>query len=325
MFNNVSKDFQLTIVLLYGFFSAAVITPFAIYRFMTGAYAVAALDATLVLLIAGIVFYGWKFGKTERTGRVLVVIGGFGALLSSEMLGVVGLFWMYVAIVANFFLTTNLRFATVFTVLIMILLAVTGKSFENSAQLWSFLATGSLIALLSYIIAQQYSLQRRRLEHLATIDPLTGALNRRSMEQELQMAVEEYARSHAPMAVILMDIDHFKLINDRCGHEKGDQVLQAFASLVMQNTRHIDRFFRYGGEEFLLLLKSSQADEAIAIAEKIRAVVASNDADVLQGVTVSLGLATACAGEAVEQWTSRADAALYTAKNQGRNRVEYAN
>lgn len=292
---------------------------------MTGAYAVAALDATLVLLIAGIVFYGWKFGKTERTGRVLVVIGGFGALLSSEMLGVVGLFWMYVAIVANFFLTTNLRFATVFTVLIMILLAVTGKSFENSAQLWSFLATGSLIALLSYIIAQQYSLQRRRLEHLATIDPLTGALNRRSMEQELQMAVEEYARSHAPMAVILMDIDHFKLINDRCGHEKGDQVLQAFASLVMQNTRHIDRFFRYGGEEFLLLLKSSQADEAIAIAEKIRAVVASNDADVLQGVTVSLGLATACAGEAVEQWTSRADAALYTAKNQGRNRVEYAN
>lgn len=325
MFNNVSKDFQLTIVLLYGFFSAAVITPFAIYRFMTGAYAVAALDATLVLLIAGIVFYGWKFGKTERTGRVLVVIGGFGALLSSEMLGVVGLFWMYVAIVANFFLTTNLRFATVFTVLIMILLAVTGKSFENSAQLWSFLATGSLIALLSYIIAQQYSLQRRRLEHLATIDPLTGALNRRSMEQELQMAVEEYARSHAPMAVILMDIDHFKLINDRCGHEKGDQVLQAFASLVMQNTRHIDRFFRYGGEEFLLLLKSSQADEAIAIAEKIRAVVASNDADVLQGVTVSLGLATACAGETVEQWTSRADAALYTAKNQGRNRVEYAN
>lgn len=325
MFNNVSKDFQLTIVLLYGFFSAAVITPFAIYRFMTGAYAVAALDATLVLLIAGIVFYGWKFGKTERTGRVLVVIGGFGALLSSEMLGVVGLFWMYVAIVANFFLTTNLRFATVFTVLIMILLAVTGKSFENSAQLWSFLATGSLIALLSYIIAQQYSLQRRRLEHLATIDPLTGALNRRSMEQELQMAVEEYARSHAPMAVILMDIDHFKLINDRCGHEKGDQVLQAFASLVMQNTRHIDRFFRYGGEEFLLLLKSSQADEAIAIAEKIRAVVANNDADVLQGVTVSLGLATACAGETVEQWTSRADAALYTAKNQGRNRVEYAN
>lgn len=325
MFNNVSKDFQLTIVLLYGFFSAAVITPFAIYRFMTGAYAVAALDATLVLLIAGIVFYGWKFGKTERTGRVLVVIGGFGALLSSEMLGVVGLFWMYVAIVANFFLTTNLRFATVFTVLIMILLAVTGKSFENSAQLWSFLATGSLIALLSYIIAQQYSLQRRRLEHLATIDPLTGALNRRSMEQELQMAVEEYARSHAPMAVILMDIDHFKLINDRCGHEKGDQVLQAFASLVMQNTRHIDRFFRYGGEEFLLLLKSSQADEAIAIAEKIRAVVAINDADVLQGVTVSLGLATACAGETVEQWTSRADAALYTAKNQGRNRVEYAN
>jgi diguanylate cyclase len=325
LFRRVSQDFQLTIVLLYGFFSAAIITPFAIYRFLTGANAVGVLDASLVLIIAGIVMYGWKFGKTERTGRILVVIGGFGALLSSEMLGVVGLFWMYVAIVANFFLTTNMRFATVFTIFIMILLAVTGKSFENGAQMWSFLATGFLLSLLSFIIAQQYSLQRRRLEHLATIDPLTGALNRRSMEQELQMAVEEFSRSHAPMAVILMDIDHFKYINDRCGHDKGDQVLQAFANLVMLNTRHVDRFFRYGGEEFLLLLKSSQTDEAMAIAEKIRAVIADTDTGILQGVTVSLGLAPARPGETVEQWTARADAALYSAKNQGRNRVERAN
>lgn len=318
------KDFQLTIILLYGFFSAAIIAPFAVYRFMTGAYAVGWLDSSLVLLISGIIFYGWKFGKTERTGRVLVIIGGIGALFSSEMLGVVGLFWMYVAIVANFFLTTNLRFATVFTVSIMVLLAVTGKSFENSAQMWSFLATGSLLSLLSFIIAQQYSLQRRRLEHLATIDPLTGALNRRSMEQELALAVEEFSRTHSPTAVILMDIDHFKEVNDRHGHDRGDSVLHAFADLVMLNTRHIDRFFRYGGEEFLLLLKSSDSAEAAAIAEKIRAVVACQDSGFLDGVTVSLGVASVHVGESCEHWLSRADAALYRAKHLGRNQVVVA-
>lgn len=324
MFKRGTQDFQLTIVLLYGFFSSSVILPFAIYRFITGAYAVAVLDLSLVLMITSITLYGWKFGKTERTGRILVVVGGLGALLSSEMLGVVGLFWMYVAIVANFFLTTNLRFATIFTVFIMILLAVTGKSFANGAQLGSFLATGFLLSLLSFIIAQQYSLQRRRLEHLATIDPLTGALNRRSMEQELQLAVEEFARSHAPMAVILMDIDHFKRINDEHGHDKGDAVLQGFANQVMLNTRHIDRFFRFGGEEFLLLLKSSQVDEAFAIAEKIRNVIANSEASALAGVTVSMGVAPIRACESVEQWIVCADHALYLAKNGGRNRVEYA-
>ncbi len=125
-----------------------IITPFAVYRFMTGATAVGMLDAILVAVIACVVVYGWQYGKTERTGKFLVVIGSLGALLSSEMLGVVGVFWMYVAIVANFFLTTNLRFATVFTTAVIILLAITGKSFDNAALMWSFLATSGLLSVL---------------------------------------------------------------------------------------------------------------------------------------------------------------------------------
>lgn len=323
MFKRISAtDFQLRIVLLYGFFSAAIITPFAVYRFLTGAVAVGILDTSLVALIAVIVVYGWRFEKTERTGRILVVIGGFGALLSSEMLGVVGLFWMYVAIVANFFLTKNLRFATAFTVFIMILLAATGKSFANTSQMWSFLATGFLLSLLSFIISQQYSLQRISLERMATVDPLTGALNRRSMEGELQLAVEEHMRKGSPMSVILMDIDNFKQINDQYGHDMGDLVLSMFAELVMQNTRQNDRFFRYGGEEFLMLIKNDIKDEAEAIAEKIRHATENCHFSGAHKITVSIGVARMNKGESYEHWIARADAAMYRAKQLGRNRVE---
>ncbi len=321
MFNRVKADFQLTIVLLYGFFSAAIITPFAIYRFLNGKFYVGILDATLVIIIASMVAYGWKYGKTERTGKFLVVIGGIGALLSSEMLGVVGVFWMYVAIVANFFLTKNLRFATIFTIIILILLAITGKSFDNSPQMWSFLATSSLISLLSYIIAKQYRIQHDRLQYLATVDPLTGAYNRRQMEQEMHFAVEEFARSKIPMSLLLMDIDHFKKINDAYGHERGDHVLSSFSNMVLDCTRHIDRFFRYGGEEFLVLVKSAGVEDAKQLAEKIRK-SSEQTLSVPDGaITVSIGVAQIKSGESCEQWMARADAALYDAKNSGRNRV----
>ncbi|MBP7981982.1 MAG: GGDEF domain-containing protein [Arenimonas sp.] len=322
MFKRLQTDFQLSIVLLYGFFSAAIITPFAIYRFLTGATAVGILDTVLVTVIACVVVYGWKYGETERTGKFLVVIGSLGALLSSEMLGVIGVFWMYVAIVANFFLTTNIRFATVFTTAVIILLAITGKSFDNAALMWSFLATSGLLAVLSYIVAHQYERQRANLEHLADTDPLTGAFNRRVMERELHLAVEEHARKGTPMSLILMDIDHFKAVNDRFGHEKGDVVLSSFAGLIKRNTRQNDRFFRFGGEEFLMLVHNGQPDEAEAIAEKIRhATEQCMDAG-LQDVTVSLGVASLERGESCEQWVSRADAAMYRAKQMGRNRVE---
>ncbi len=317
-----ATDFQLRIVLLYGFFAAAIITPFAIYRFLTGATAVGILDTFIVTFIASLVVYGWKFGKTERTGRVLVIVGSLGALMSSEMLGVIGLFWMYVAIVANFFLTKSLRFASIITGCIMILLAITGDSFSNASQLWSFLATGFLLALLSFIIAQQYSQQRQRLEHLAMVDPLTGAFNRRVMEQELHMAVEEHSRKGTPMAVILMDIDHFKRVNDLYGHDKGDFVLSSFAESIKQNTRQNDRFFRYGGEEFLMLVKNAKPEEAAAIAEKIRHTTESGAESGLGKVTVSLGIANIMQDESCEHWVARADAAMYRAKQLGRNRVE---
>ena len=323
MRNRLRSDFQLGIVTLFGFCSAAVISPFAVYRFLTGAIAVGILDTILVISIAGMVVYAWRSGHTERAGKFLVIINCVGAVLSSEMLGVIGVFWMYAAILSNFFLTTSLRYAAGVTVATLLLLASLGKAFDSTSQMWSFLATSSLLALLSFIVAYQYAVQRQKLEVLATIDPLTGVHNRRVMTEELQHAVEAYRRNGTITAVILMDIDHFKRINDHHGHETGDAVLVAFATLARRFTRQVDRFFRYGGEEFLLLVPGAGEAEGRAIAEKIRQhAEAELGNNLLPAITISAGVAALQPQESWQSWVSRADSALYRAKANGRNRTE---
>lgn len=323
MRKRLRSDFQLGIVTLFGFCSAAVISPFAVYRFLTGAVVVGILDATLVLTIVALVVYGWRTGQTERTGKALVIINCAGAVLSSELLGVIGVFWMYAAILSNFFLTTSRRYAASVTIATLLLLAMLGKAFESPSQMWSFLATSALLALLSFIVAYQYEQQRRQLEVLATQDPLTGIQNRRVMAQELQRVVEGFRRSGGSATLALLDIDHFKPINDQYGHDTGDAVLQAFAGLVQRQTRQVDRFFRYGGEEFLLLLPDTGLDEAVTVAEKIRQQVATAmQMQQLPAITVSAGIAMLRPHENWQGWVSRADVALYRAKSNGRNRIE---
>ncbi len=319
----LQSDFQLGIVTLFGCCSAAVISPFAVYRFVTGATAVGILDTVLVLGIVALVAYAWRTGHTDRTGKILVLVNCFGAVMSSEMLGVIGVFWMYAAILSNFFLTTSRYYATAVTALTLLLLAGLGEAFDSPSQMWSFLATSSLLALLSFIVSHQHDVQRKQLERLATIDPLTGVQNRRMMVRELQRAVERNKRSGAPAVLMLIDIDHFKRINDEFGHDTGDAVLVTFAKMAREQTRQLDQFFRYGGEEFLLFLPDSSGQEGCAVAEKIR----SQTAQVMQQqglpvVTVSAGIAMLRPDESWQAWVARADEALYRAKASGRDRVD---
>lgn len=322
MRNRIRADFQLGIVTLFGFCSAAVISPFAVYRFLTGAVAVGVLDTVLVISIVAIVMYAWRSGKTELAGRCLVVINCLGAVISSELLGVIGVFWMYAAILSNFFLTTSRRYAAGITIATLLLLAGLGEAFDSRSQMWSFLATSALLALLSFIVAYQYDQQRRQLEILATVDPLTGVQNRRMMVQELQRAVQQFQRTGQSATVILLDLDHFKRINDEHGHETGDAVLIQFARMAQRFTRQCDRFFRYGGEEFVLLVPESSASEGQAIAEKIRQQLMQDAGDApLPAVTLSAGVASLRSGETWQAWLARADAALYAAKAGGRNQT----
>ncbi|MDU6670454.1 MAG: GGDEF domain-containing protein, partial [Bradyrhizobium sp.] len=167
----------------------------------------------------------------------------------------------------------------------------------------------------------------RRIEELAELDELTGALNRRSIMHVLEEELTRSRQTGKPCSVMLIDLDWFKRINDEHGHPTGDDVLRTFAITMFANIRSSDRFGRYGGEEFLLVLPGAPLDPACRLAERLRQIIADLDWSAFSAglqVTFSAGVATSRGDETTESLLSRADRALYASKAQGRNRVTRA-
>ena len=167
----------------------------------------------------------------------------------------------------------------------------------------------------------------RRIEELAELDELTGSFNRRSI---MRMLEEEIARSHrlnAPCTVALIDLDFFKRINDLYGHPTGDEVLRTFAITAFANIRSVDRFGRYGGEEFLLILPDTEEASAVQMLDRLRGILAELDWSAFSSgmrVTISAGVAMLRANEISDTLLARADGALYASKARGRNRITSA-
>lgn len=156
----------------------------------------------------------------------------------------------------------------------------------------------------------------------ALTDPLTGAFNRRRMEQILEHMVEQGKRRAPNNVMLMIDIDHFKKINDRLGHEPGDQVLRQIVAVVNGRKRVVDMLFRIGGEEFIILLLDTNVTDAFAVADDLRLRVEQAPMLQDQKVTVSAGICQQRAGQSAEDWIRCADTAMYLAKRNGRNRVE---
>lgn len=162
---------------------------------------------------------------------------------------------------------------------------------------------------------------QRQTEALANTDQLTGAWNRRRFECEAEREMARVARYQQPLTLIMFDIDHFKTINDRYGHQAGDVMLTGVCSLVRQQIRGTDALVRWGGDEFLILMPMTTATDAEALAQKLRASVASLHFGPASKVTLSMGVAEYHPGESLAEWLARADANVYAAKAQGRDRV----
>lgn len=167
-------------------------------------------------------------------------------------------------------------------------------------------------------------LEISRLSRLSRVDPLTGALNRRGLDESFPEIVGRSDGVVDPLSVAMLDIDHFKRVNDEHGHASGDVVLRHVSTTVANLLRRGDAVIRYGGEEFLLVLPEAALAHAMAIAERIRVAVAASAAPIGPAgvaVTVSMGVAERRANESRDAVIQRADDALYQAKQTGRNRV----
>lgn len=179
----------------------------------------------------------------------------------------------------------------------------------------------STCALIFSSVVQQ---QEIRLKRQATIDPLTSAFNRRFLMEALDYSQAMLDRHNVPAAVILLDIDHFKKVNDQYGHDAGDEVLVNIVRIVQQRLRREEKLFRYGGEEFLILLTQTTIAEAQLMAEQLCQLV--REAKLLDGkeLTISCGVSALNTGENSMNLMKRCDKALYQAKNKGRDRVYIA-
>ena len=159
------------------------------------------------------------------------------------------------------------------------------------------------------------------LEKLSLTDRLTGAWNRGHFDKTLAIELSRSVRYHQPLALIFFDIDHFKKVNDTCGHAVGDEVLRELVRVISKNIRASDMLFRWGGEEFVVLAPSTSYHAAAELAETLRRKTEQHPIATAGNITISLGVAEHVSGESAEAYFQRADTALYAAKNGGRNRV----
>jgi diguanylate cyclase (GGDEF)-like protein len=319
--SRLRTDFQFAIVVSFGLVAVLGIVPFAIYRFTQGELLIAGMDTAVAASLLACVAYAWYGDNVERAGLLLAIFASIGGVAAAMLLGWLGLLWMYPLLLANFLLISRGR-ALVASTLAIGWLVIDGRMFDSDLHRLSFLATAAIVCAFAWIFAQRTARQREKLEALAEHDPLTGVNNRRAMEHELLLAIETHQRNLGAYGLAVLDLDHFKRINDRYGHEAGDATLLAFTALVERSIRKLDRFFRIGGEEFVLLLPGVNADGLAMLCEHLRARIAAQLRCRDETVTVSIGTALLRNGDDTASWLMRADEALYRAKSAGRNRVE---
>ena len=181
--------------------------------------------------------------------------------------------------------------------------------------------------LVPLLFPMRNALLYRAATQSALRDPLTGTGNRIAMDQTLEREIHMARRHQQPLSLLMLDIDHFKRVNDSHGHAAGDQILKAVATSIKNQLRNVDMVFRFGGEEFLILLSNTSREAAAMVGERLR--YSSQMADYqVEGkqieLTVSLGCSTLLPAESADSLLRRADSALYVATREGRNRLAMA-
>lgn len=197
--------------------------------------------------------------------------------------------------------------------------AVVGFEIRRDVPLYLYvtIATSFVMSAFGWVLGRQED----RLAALSLTDALTGLWNRRHFDFRLEEESRRAERYRSPLSLLIIDVDRFKLVNDRFGHLQGDRVLRRIAELVRDEFRGSDVVCRYGGEEISVIAPNTRLEEAAALAERVRARIASSEMPGMGGVrvTISAGIASLHDGTDGMDLTSRADDALYAAKASGRN------
>lgn len=318
----IDSDFRPQATLWIAAGSLVLVAPFAVLHFLQQR---PALGLISLVVIAVLVFNAWYLHRRDplRPLAPRVVIAIAGILLDLYLLatqGMNGLLWGYPTVLWLHCTLPERSARAANGVLLMISLPMLSMVAAPDVASRA-MATLIGVSLFSCVLVHAISRQQERLQRLLRHDTLTGLWNRHSLDGIVERAMSRTSRDGVPMALLAIDLDHFKRINDELGHAAGDTVLRGIGTLLQRSLRASDVAFRVGGEEFLVLLHDITDVQATWVAENLLARI--REAPLLDGrpVTASIGLAPFSGERDAHVWIAHADEALYCAKNAGRNRV----
>lgn len=323
MLERLKGDFDLAIISFFGGCAAFGILPFALYRLLAGERLLALVDGLIVAAILSTMVYAWVTNDTRRAGLLMASVSTLGAAAIALLFAPQGLLWVYVVVATNFFLAKR-SFAAALSTLLVLAVLTSANTGASGLEQMTFLVTTTLVGTCAFVYAMRAETQREQLELLASRDPLTNTGSRRQMEVDLARVVRQFGRDQQPCSLALLDLDHFKQVNEAFGHEAGDQVLIEFARLILRGTRKQDRLYRFGGEEFMLLMPGTSVRGAEQLLFQLQDTMRTSLRSPGGGVGVSAGIACIRTGEDWPRWLARADAALGAAKRGGRDQCVVA-
>ncbi|MCG7994106.1 MAG: GGDEF domain-containing protein [Candidatus Thiodiazotropha taylori] len=314
-------DFHLKSTFWLSVTAATLILPFAYYH-LTHEHGGIGLGALITSL--SLYFVAWachrKTYKTIYTFIWLTPFTTFFVAYLTNLVGITGTYWCYSTLILYYFMMSERQAWISNIIFALVNIPLVWHLFETHEAI-RFTVTFSLVSAYSAIFLHIIALQYSELHTQAITDKLTNLYNRTLLKDSLEQAIKQANRTDTPFTLIILDVDHFKQINDELGHEVGDQVLKELGVFLKGFLRGSDKIFRIGGEEFLVLLYNTDESNSIDIAEEIRKGIENLSLIPDRAVTVSVGVAGLSSVSDWKQWMKLCDKNLYEAKNRGRNRV----
>lgn len=322
MSNQLQEKYQISVLSILGVVAILGILPFSVIRFLEGNIPAGIIDLSLVLGITIIVTYALRSKNIRIASAVAAVFIVSGVVLISVTNGIDSFLWVYPVFASTFFLVKPIEAVAINTVAGAALVAL--SDVFDTISVLSFIVTILMLLLSSFIYARNSEKQFNLLETLNTVDALTGAFNRRALSLDMEAALSKSERNGLQQLLVIFDLDYFKQVNDKHGHAVGDQVLQQLVKITKAIIRKYDKLYRFGGEEFVLLVCDLSLQQQQAFIDKLQAAIKSQlKTPDGKTVTASFGGAAWIPGTTVDSWLKRADAALYQAKAAGRDCIVF--
>ncbi len=299
------------------------IFPFAVYRIIQHSWAIAVVD----LIISGTMLfccvYVWRTRRVEKPSIILAVLALAGSLTSTGLLGASQIFWVYPAILMTYYLSSYKVAFVLCSSTTVILFFLISEELDRLTCI-TYFVTLLAASFFAFTFAMSVDNKQQLMKKMITQDPLTGINNRRALDEKLHETILNENRKPLGTCLLLFDLDHFKQVNDKFGHEVGDEVLSGLTHIVSQRLRATDQFFRFGGEEFAVIPSNTNLPSVLKLAENIREIVEQSQFPHNIKMTISIGVANCKSGDDERSLFNRADRALYFAKQNGRNKTAVA-